>query len=360
MKIALIGNSDVSIYTYRCELIERLISDGHNVTVVTPQGDRVEDMILMGCEYIETKVDRHSTNPIKDFGLLKNYYKILKALKPDIVLSYTIKPNIYASIACASLKIPIVVNVTGLGTAVENPGWKQIVTTMLYRIAFRKVKTVFFQNEDNRQFFAERNIATAKHKMLPGSGVNLQKYQLTEYPDDSEINFVFVSRLMQEKGIDQYLDAADYITTRYPNTRFHVCGACEDEYKQKMDNVTKNPKIIYHGVVKDMSRIFKDMHCTVHPTYYPEGLANVLLESCASGRPIITTDRAGCREVVENGVNGYVCKQKDSEDLIRQIEKFLSLTNDQRREMGIAGRRKVENEFDRQIVVNAYLEELKG
>ena len=356
MKVALIGNSDVSIYTYRCELIERLVSDGHNVTVVTPQGDRVSDMISMGCNYIEAQVDRHGTNPIKDVGLIKKYYRILKEIKPDIVLSYTIKPNIYASIVCSWLRIPIVVNVTGLGTAVENPGWKQIVTTMLYRVAFKKVKTVFFQNEENRQFFAEKNIANKKHKMLPGSGVNLQKFSLSEYPDDSVINFVFVSRLMQEKGIDQYLEAADHITSKYPQTKFHICGSCEDEYKQKMDKVTENPKIVYHGTVKDVSRVLQDMHCTVHPTYYPEGLSNILLESCATGRPIITTDRAGCREVVEDGVNGFVCRPKDSDDLIRQIEKFLALNNEQRRQMGLAGRRKVENEFDRQIVISKYIE----
>ena len=359
MNIALIGNSDISIYTYRSELVERLISEGHHVTVITPHGERVADMVAMGCDYIETKVDRHGTNPIKDFGLLKNYYRILKKMAPDAVLSYTIKPNIYASMVCGWLKIPIIVNVTGLGTAVEESGWKQVVTTMLYRIAFKKVKTVFFQNSENQQFFVDRSIAVDKHKLLPGSGVNLQRFKVSEYPSDEKIRFVFVSRIMKEKGIDQYLEAAQYITAKYPQTEFHICGYCEEEYKSQIANLTENNCVIYHGMVKDMSGVLSNIHCTVHPTYYPEGLSNVLLESLATGRPIITTDRAGCREVVEDGINGFVCRQKDSEDLIRQIEKFLSLSNEERKQMGLAGRAKVEREFDRQIVVERYIRELE-
>ena len=215
MKIALIGISDISIYTYRYELIERLIADGHSVTVITPEGDRVADMMNMGCSYIETFVDRHGTNPIKDIALFKSYKRILREIKPDVVFSYTIKPNIYASMACAKLNIPIVVNVTGLGTAVENPGWKQLVTTMLYKIAFRKVKTVFFQNEDNMQFFKDRSIATEKHKLLPGSGVNLVRFKQRPYPSDETVRFIFISRLMKEKGIEQYLEAAEFITEKY-------------------------------------------------------------------------------------------------------------------------------------------------
>ena len=358
MKIALVGNSDISIVGYRTELIERLVSLGHEVYIVCPYGELLEPVLKLGCTHINTVVDRHGTNPLKDMKLLKSYKKIFGELRPDIVLAYTIKPNIYASIACRKYKIPVVVNVTGLGSAVENPGWKQVVTTMLYKNAFKKVKTVFFQNEENKNFFEERKIANDKHKLLPGSGVNLERFKLCDYPEGDEVNFVFVSRLMKEKGIDQYLDAAEYITKKYPGTKFHICGFCEDEYKDKLAALTESESVIYHGMVKDMMTILPDMHCTVHPTYYPEGLSNVLLESCATGRPIITTDRAGCREVVENGVNGYVCRQKDSEDLICQIEKFLALTPDERREMGLAGRAKVEREFDRNIVIDKYLKEL--
>lgn len=358
MRVALVGNSDISIAGYRTELVERLISLGHEVYLVCPDGELLTHLKEIGCKLVETKVDRHGTNPIKDFKLIRSYKRIFKELKPDIVLSFTIKPNIYASMACGKLNIPIVVNVTGLGSAVENPGWKQKITVMLYKMAFKKVKTVFFQNEDNMQFFVDRKIAVEKHKLLPGSGVNLKRFELNEYPSEGDVNFVFVSRLMREKGIDQYIDAAKHITAKYQNTKFHICGFCEEEYEDQLKELTDSGVIVYHGMVKDMMTVLPEMSCTVHPTFYPEGLSNVLLESCAVGRPIITTDRAGCREVVDDGVNGFICKQRDSEDLILQIEKFLALTHEQRKAMGLAGRKKVEAEFDREIVIAKYLEEL--
>ena len=358
MKVALIGNTDLAIYNYRYELLQRLLADGHSVVVISPNGQYVPEMKAMGCDYHEVNIDRHGTNPLKDLKVIKAYKRILKEVKPDYVLTYTIKPNIYGAMACKKLGIPCIPNVTGLGTAVEIKGWKQKLTVFLYKRAFKKVQTIFFQNAENMQFFIDRNLFVEKHKLLPGSGVNLERFKPTEYPSDETVNFVFVSRLMKEKGIEQYLDAAEYITSKYPKARFHICGFCEEEYKNRLEAITKSDKVIYHGMVQDMTTVLCDMHCTVHPTFYPEGLSNVLLESLACGRPIITTDRAGCREVVEDGINGYIVKQQDSTDLIEKIENFLSLTNEERKSMGLAGREKVEREFDRQFVIDAYLKEM--
>lgn len=358
MKIALIGNSDLSIYNYRYELVEKLINDGHHVSVITPNGNLVPDLIKMGCEYYETELDRHGTNPIKDLKLLNTYKKLLKKISPDYVFSYTIKPNIYGAMACKTLDISCICNITGLGTAVENKGIMQTITVMLYRLAFKKVQTVFFQNKDNMRFFIDKKLFIDKHKLLPGSGVNLKRFIPYEYPSDKTVEFVFISRLMKEKGIDQYLEAAEYIKSKHPNTRFHICGFCEKEYEDKMENLSKNDTVIYHGMVKDIATILKNVHCTVHPTYYPEGLSNVLLESCACARPIITTDRAGCREVVDDGINGYIVKQQDTQDLIKKMEKFLSLSNAEQKQLGLNGRKKVEREFDRNIVIEAYLKEI--
>ena len=358
MKIALIGNSDLSIYNYRYELVERLLRDGHSVSVISPNGDLIAPLVEMGCEYYETPLDRHGTNPIKDLKLMKQYKAILKRIAPDYVFTYTIKPNIYGAMACKSLGIPCIANITGLGTAVENGGIIQKITVLLYKFAFTKIQTVFFQNPENRQFFIDKKIYPDKHKLLPGSGVNLTRFTSYAYPESETVDFVFISRLMKEKGIDQYLEAAEYITKKYPYTRFHICGFCEDEYKDKLSSLEKSDTVIYHGMVKNIETVLEQVHCTVHPTYYPEGLSNVLLESCACARPIITTDRAGCREVVEDGVNGYVVKQQDSQDLIEKLEKFLSLSPEERYQMGLNGRAKVEREFDRQIVVKAYLSEI--
>ena len=230
---------------------------------------------------------------------------------------------------------------------------------MLYKYAFKDIQRVFYQNEENRQFFIEHKIETGKGLLLPGSGVNLDRYHYCNYPEDGIIKFAFISRIMKEKGIDQYLDAAKVITKKYNNVEFNVCGFCESEYDGRLQKETEDGIVKYRGMIRDVAGFMSDMHCIIHPTYYPEGISNVLLEACATGRPIITTDRSGCREVVDNGVNGYMIPCKSSEELIKAIEKFLTLTWDEKREMGIEARNKVEREFDRQIVVKAYVEEIE-
>lgn len=359
-KVLILGNSDLVIYNFRLELVERLLSDGHEVTVCSPYGERIDDLVSIGCKFIDIKLSRHGTNPIKELKLLKDYKKIIKSVMPDVVFTYTIKPNIYGALACKKFNISCVANITGLGTAVENGGIIQRATVFLYKLAFKKIKKVFFQNEENMQFFLSKKIAVGKNDLLPGSGVNLTKFSPIEYPSDKSIEFAFISRIMKEKGIDQYLECAKVIKNKYPNTVFHVCGFFEQEYKQVIDELVNQGVIIYHGMVRDVRTILKDIHCTIHPTYYPEGIANVLLESLACARPIITTDRSGCREVIEDCVNGFTVKMKDGNDLIEKVERFINLPYEQKVQMGIQGRKKVENEFDRQIVVEKYIGELNS
>lgn len=359
MKILILANNDIGLYKFRKELIEELIIRNYKVYISLPDGDFVEALKTLGCKYIKTDIARHGTNPIQDLGLLNFYKKIIRQIQPDMVLTYTIKPNIYGGLACASSDTPYLTNITGLGTAVETKGFLQFITMTLYRKALRKANTVFFQNRENENFFLKHKLVLGKHKLIPGSGVNLSYYVPLPYPKSDTIEFVFIARIMKEKGIDQYLQAAEEIKRKYPNTKFHICGFCEESYEQVLQAFQENGTIIYHGVVADMKEIYKQIHCTVHPTYYPEGLSNVLLESAASARPIITTDRSGCREVIEDGVNGFICKQKDSNDLTMKIENFLQLTWEEKRQMGLAGRTKVEQEFDRNIIVNAYLQKIK-
>ena len=357
-KILFLVNHDVVIYNFRLEIVERLIADGHEVHISSPYGERIDDLVKFGCEYHKIEMARHGINPIKELGLIKDYKKLINEVKPDICFGFTIKPNIYGAIAARGAKVPFVANITGLGTAVENPGMAQKISIILYTYAFRGIQKVFFQNTENQQFFIDHKIAIGKHELIPGSGVNLNRFSPLPYPDGSTTEFVFISRIMKEKGIDQYLDAAEYITKKYPQTRFHICGFCEAEYEGRMDECVKSGVVNYHGMVRDVKEALKVTHCTIHPTYYPEGLSNVLLESSACARPIITTDRSGCREVIDDGVNGFICKQKDSQDLIKQIEKFLDKSWEEKKQMGLAGRRKVEKEFDRQIVVEKYVKEL--
>lgn len=359
-KVLFLVNHEVVIYNFRLELIERLLADGHTVVISSPPGERINDLVALGCQFRPIAFSRHGMNPIEELKLLATYRKLLKEEKPDVVFTYTIKPNIYGGMACAAAKIPYVVNITGLGTAVEHDGLMQKITSTLYRFALRKVQRVFFQNEENRQFFVDRKLAVDKHAMLPGSGVNLTRFTELPYPSDDTAEFVFISRIMQEKGVDQYLEAAEFIREKYPHTRFHICGFCEEAYEARLKELHDRGVIIYHGMVRDVKKVIAQTHCTIHPTYYPEGLSNVLLESAACARPLITTDRSGCREVVEDGVNGFLIRQKDAKDLIAKIEKFLAMPWEERRSMGLAGRKKVECEFDRQIVVEAYIKEVSA
>lgn len=359
MKVLLLANDTTYVYNLRQEVIAAMLNRGWQVSVMCDVKQHGEALERMGCRLIPMTVARHGKNPLQDLALLKKYKDVLTQEKPDAVLTYNIKPNVYGGIACTKKKIPYLVNVCGLGTPVETPGLMQLLTVALYRIGVKNANCVFFQNTENEKFFNDRNMAPGRHHLLPGSGVNVEKYPLLDYPKEDVVSFLYVSRVMKEKGIDQYLDAAREIHKKYPDTLFHVVGGCDDEsYLEKLHQLELEGCISYHGQQPDMRPFQKLSCCAVHPTYYPEGMSNVLLESAASGRPIITTNRSGCREVIDDGVNGYICKQKDSADLIRQIEKFLMLTWEQRRDMGLAGREKVEQEFDRQIVVRAYMEEI--
>lgn len=358
MRVLIVANADIGLYKFRKELLEEIVKE-NEVFIALPKGEFYDELIAIGCHYIVTEIDRHSINPIKELKAVYLYKRLIKEIKPNIVFTYTIKPNVYAGMACAALNIPYVANVTGLGTAVENPGIMRFVTVNLYKYGLRKAQKVFFQNTENMEFMVRNGIVKGPHDILPGSGVNLNNYTVSEYPNTETVDFVFVSRIMKEKGIDQYLDAAKVIRKRHPETRFHICGFCEQAYEEVLNQLDEDGTVIYHGLVKDMAEVYRHMSCTVHPTYYPEGLSNVLLESAASGRPIITTNRSGCREVVDDGVNGYVIEEKNSQDLIDKIELFLSTSVEERKQMGIAGRKKVEKEFNRQIVIEKYLGELK-
>lgn len=358
MKILVLANFGMGLYNFRKELLEELIKKNHEVFISLPNDEYVPKLVRMGCNFINTPISRRGTNPITDFKLLMNYKKIINKIQPDVVLTYTIKPNVYGGLACRLAKVPYVANITGLGTAVENGGLLQKITLFLYKISLKNAKCVFFQNKENERFLKKKKIISGNHKILPGSGVNLNYYSLLDYPSDDNINFLFISRVMKEKGIDQYLDAATYIKKKYPNTMFHIVGFCEEEYGDKLKDMQNKGIIKYHGKQSDVRDFHKFSHCTIHPTYYPEGMSNVLLESAACGRPVITTNRSGCREIVDDGVNGYLVEQQNSQDLIDKIEWFLKLDFIAKERMGLSGRMKVESDFNRQIIVDAYLLEI--
>ena len=358
-KVLILTNALGGLYSFRRELIQEMLHQGYDVHISAPGGDRAPYFIEMGCRFIETPFKRRGLNILEDFKLLSTYMRLVRELAPDVVLTYTIKPNIYGGLACRRLGTPYLVNVTGLGTAVAKKGSFQKLLLFLYRAALKHAACVFFQNEANRQFFLEQGVVRGREKLIPGSGVNLEHFYLMEYPPEDVLHFLFIGRVIKEKGIDLYLEMANRISDCYENTVFHVVGFADGIYEQKMLKLHQQGIIRYHGRQGDVRPFLQISHCTVHPTYYPEGMSNVLLESAACGRPVITTDRSGCHEAVEDGVTGFLVPQRDGAALVRAVEKFIRLSFEEKRQMGLAGRKKVEREFNRRLVIDAYMEEIR-
>lgn len=364
MEILVLSNSFSGLYNFRKEVFQAFLSQGWNVTISCPvdkDTESVEWFKNLGCKIIDTQFNRHGMNPFADFKLMLSYRSIIRRTKADAVLSYTIKPNLYGGLASAICGVPQLANVTGLGAAVEYPSLLQKLTIILYRICMRKTRLVFFQNSANRKFCLEHKMVKGHTQLIPGSGVNLQYHALKPYPAEEEpVRFLFVSRIRREKGIEEYLAAAETIKKEFSNTEFHIVGDCEGEYEQRLIALTETGVVYYHGQQNDVRPFMEEASCLIHPSFYPEGMSNVLLEACATGRPVITTNRPGCGEIVDDGKTGFIVHEQDKQDVINKVREFMALDYEQRRQMGLAARKKVESEFDRNIVVNAYLDELKS
>lgn len=358
MRILIVANNDVGLYKFRRELIETLLQD-HEVHICLPNGDYVSQLKDMGCAYHACEFDRHGTNPVAELKLFAFYKFLLKRIKPDVVFTYTIKPNIYAGMACASLNIPYIANITGLGTAIESGGVMQKVLLSLYKYGLRKAQMVFFQNESNCNFMVSRGIVAGEYALLPGSGVNLEEHRAEPYPAEEEpIVFVTVGRVMKDKGADEVLYAASVIRKEYPNTVFQMIGGFDGSYEEKVKNAVDAGDIEYLGQQSDVHKYLKDAHAIVHASYH-EGMSNVLLEAAACARPIIATDVPGCREIYDCGVSGISCRARNSDDLVRAIREFIALPYRQKAAMGQAGRKKIEGTFDRSIIIQQYLKEIQ-
>ena len=362
-KVLILGNSHLVVFKFRGELIQELVKQGYDVWVCFPNGpfgEGEQSAKKFGCHFIENHMERRGTNPLKDINILMEYFRIFQNIKPDVVLAYTVKPDVYGGIVCRILGIPFIPIITGLGKGLDEKGIVQNITIFLYKIAVKRAKCVFFQNDNDRNFFNNNNIKYMKGSILPGSGVNLDKFQPLPYPAKSEpIRFIYIARVMKAKGIEQFFEAAHVIKNKYPEIEFHVCGYCEEDYKALIEKKCESGEIIYHGVVDDVVEYERYCHCVVLPSFHPEGISNVLLEGAACARPLITTDHAGCKETVTNGVTGYIVKQRSSADLIDKMLTFIELPYEDKIRMGIEGRNKVETEFNRRIVVDAYMKELE-
>ena len=358
MRVLVLSNFGMGLYKFRKEFLQELMNHGREVFISLPYDEYIPLLENLGCKYIESKVDRRGTNPIADLKLLTSYLKIIRDIQPNIVLTYTIKPNVYGGIACRITKTQYLPNITGLGTAVENKGLMQKITLGLYKVGLKSAKCVFFQNEPNRQFFIDKGIIRDNSKVIPGSGVNLEQHCFEEYPDDEDnIRLLFIGRIMKAKGIDELLEAAKQIKERNINVEFHFVGFCEEGYSDQLRELNDSGIIHYHGQQDNVHKYIKDSHATILPSYH-EGTSNVLLESASTGRPVLASNVNGCKETFDEGVSGICFKVMSVKAFVDAIQKFLDLPYEKKEQMGIAGRKKMEQEYDRKIVINAYLEKI--
>jgi glycosyltransferase involved in cell wall biosynthesis len=362
-KVLLLGNHGFVIYNFRKELIQNLLKEGYEVYISLPEDEKVEIMVSWGCKFLETKVDRRGTNPVSDFQLIVHYMRILREVNPDVVLTYTIKPNLYGGLACRLLRIPCINNITGLGSGFnQNPVLKKFLS-ILYKVSLKKSYCVFFQNTEDRNTLLKSNTITSNHELIPGSGVNLKDFEVKPFPpEDQAITFIFIGRIMKDKGIDQYLEAAKIIKEKYPETIFSVIGFIESthqHYNEIIEDYSQKGYIRYLGYQSDVKPFIEQSHCIIQASHGGEGLSNVLLETAATGRALIASDIPGCRETINEGINGFTFKAKDSEDLVEKIEKFIGLSYAEKLQMASESRLKVEKEFDRKIVIEAYMDKIE-
>lgn len=350
MKIMILANNDVGLYQFRKELIEELRKE-NEVIISLPYGDLIEPLKEMGCKFIDTPVDRRGINPVTDLRLFRNYRKLLKNEKPALVITYTIKPNVYGGFACRLAKIPYAVNITGLGTAFENGGLLKKIVTVMNKVACKKAKVVFFENEGNRQIFIREKIVKEEQThRLNGAGVNIEKYQVADYPKGNKFRFLFMGRVMAEKGIDELFEAMRKIISDGISCELDVLGGYEENYKDKIEKYESEGWLHYHGYQKDVRPFIEACHCFVLPSWH-EGMANTNLESAATGRPIITSNIHGCKEAVVDGKTGFLANRKDAEDLYKVMKKMTQLSYAERQVMGLAGREYMEEVFDKKKVV---------
>lgn len=360
MHVLITVNATWNIWNFRRSLVASLIHEGHRVTVLAPPDARVADLEAAGCRVLPLKMDVRGLNPMADVALLRRFRAIFRRERPDVVLGFTIKNNIFGAMAARSAGVPFVPNVTGLGTAFLSGGMLQRVAEMLYRQAFRKVAVVFFQNDEDRTLFLRRGLVRAgQARLLPGSGIDLAHFAAAPMRADAEAPiFLMVARLLRDKGVLEFVEAARHIKAHSPQARFQLLGPAEAENRTairmaEVEGWVAEGVVEYLGTEEDVRPFLRAASCVVLPSYR-EGAPRTLIEASAMARPVIATDVPGCRAVVEADVTGFFCLPRDAESLAMAMRRFLDLEPEARAAMGAAARRKMEAEYDEALVLAAY------
>ena len=356
-KILILTNASQGLFNFRKELLDKLITEGNEVYISTPNDnvEIIQKLKDMKCIIIETGLDRRGINPIKDFLLFLKYFFLIKKIKPDVVLMYTIKPNLYGGIVCRLLKISYIITITGIGSLFQNKSLLTRLVKKFYRFSLKRARCIFFQNKANLEFFKTNKIIEENYKLVNGSGVNLEKFFSEKPLGKKNIIFLFIGRIMREKGIEEYLDVSKLLKDKYKNIEFRILGAYEEEiYKEKILDFEKKGIVKYLGVSNDVRKELKKVHCVITPSWH-EGMSNVLLEAGAMKKFLIASNIPGCKEIIIKNKTGFTFKKNDIEDLKNKIEKFINLSNDKYDEYIEKSYNYIKKNFDRKNIIKEYL-----
>nr|WP_282170300.1 glycosyltransferase family 4 protein [Ruegeria atlantica] len=366
-KIAIGANTSHYVWQARRNLIRAIQKEGHDVVIVAPKDEYTASLMKMGASHIDVPM-KMNKNPVSDYILYRRFREALQQVSPDVYLGYTIKPNIYGSLAAHRLGIPTINNIAGLGTVFVSDNLVTRVAKGLYQMALKQAAMVFFQNPDDRELFISNGVVRHdKHDLLPGSGVDLTKFAYTPLPEagrGAPLRFVLIARMLWDKGVGEFVEAARAIRHHHGDVRFCLLGSLDNDNpaaisRAQMDDWVHAGDIEYLGYSDNVVQEIVDSDCIVLPSAYPEGTPRTLLEAASVGRPIVTTDAPGCRETVDDGVNGFICGLRDAADLQNKMERVIELSPQARSAMGRAGRSKMENEFDESIVIGKYVQEIR-
>ncbi|MEZ8367476.1 glycosyltransferase family 4 protein [Vibrio cyclitrophicus] len=364
--IAITSNTSWYLYNFRKNTILALINSGYRVLAIAPQDDYSIKLKELGAEYHHIEIDQGGTNPVKDILTFFNFARIYRKVRPAAVLNFTPKNNIYSTLAANLFGAKSINNIAGLGMVFINENLTAKLARFLYKVSQPRAHTIFFQNEDDRALFAKHKLAPLDiTDRVPGSGADLSRFAVSPSKDDGTVRFLLIARMLYDKGIGHYVETARELRAKYGDAvEFRLLGFLDVNNpsavsKQDMQSWVNEGIVNYLGTSDSVEKEIGQVDCMVLPSFYREGVPKSLLEACAMGKPIVTTDNVGCRETVDDGINGYLCEPRNTKSLIEKLELMITHSHEQRLEMGARSRTKVENEFDEKVVINKYLEAVK-
>ncbi|WP_370545935.1 glycosyltransferase family 4 protein [Edwardsiella tarda] len=365
--IAITANTSWYLFNFRRNTIVNLLNNGYKVIVVAPRDDYTDRLSDLGCIFLNVKIDQGGANPINDIVSFFYFIKIYAFNHIDLVLNFTPKNNIYSTLAAKIFGIKVINNIAGLGFLFNHSGIKTKIARVLYKYSQKFCDKIFFQNDEDMGLFLKHRISSAViSERLPGSGVDLNRFSVMRAEDDNVIRFLLIARMLYDKGVGHYVEAARVLRSKYGSkVEFNLLGFLDVNNpsavsKEQMQLWVDEGIVNYLGVSDSVEKEIARVDCMVLPSFYREGVPKSLLEAGAMGKPIVTTDNVGCRETVEHGVNGFLCEPRSTESLIVMLDKMIQLSHQERLNMGYESRKKIEREFDEQIVINKYLDAIKS